>query len=328
MKALQLNTYGPPGTDTVELVDIDEPRPGAGQVAVAVDFAPINPSDFLLIMGRYGVRPTLPTVLGAEGVGHIVAVGDGVDEARVGEQVLVVPTLKDPTWCETTVVDAGRAIAVEGDPAQLAMLGINPMTAWAMLHGVVDIEPGSWVLQTGATSATAGYVRALAARAGFRLIEVVRRPESVAALREAGAEYVVAEGPDAVGEVRAILGQDTVDLLVDAVGGDGTVALGRVMSPGGHIVTYSSRTGGPVAIGLPDLVFKGVTMHGFWLLNWVQGVHSDRVAEHYRELAGLVADGTLHAAIEATYSLEDFGRAFEHAGRRGRTGKVLFSPGN
>src|SRR3984957_7686213 len=97
MKTLQLSSFGAP-TDVVELAEIDPSDPGPGQLAVSIEAAPINPSDLNLIRGIYGVRPELPAALGAEGVGRVIAVGEGVDGSRVGTRVLVVPTREKPPW--------------------------------------------------------------------------------------------------------------------------------------------------------------------------------------------------------------------------------------
>src|SRR6476661_10426688 len=95
MRTLQFSSFGEP-TDVVELAEVDPADPGPGQLVVSIEAAPINPSDLNLIRGIYGVRPDLPAALGAEGVGRVIAVGDGVDPSRVGTRVLVVPT---PTRC-------------------------------------------------------------------------------------------------------------------------------------------------------------------------------------------------------------------------------------
>src|SRR5882724_10028578 len=178
MKALQLRAFGKP-TTAPELVQSEAPEPGAGQVLVALEAAPINPSDLLLITGRYGHRPPLPAPLGAEGVGRIVAVGRAVDPVRVGQRVLIVPTLEHGTWQDQTVVDEGGAIPVdpEADALQVAMLGINPITADLLLRRFAAVAPGDWVGQTGANSAVGRYVIALAREAGVRTLNVVRRPE-------------------------------------------------------------------------------------------------------------------------------------------------------
>src|SRR6476620_885538 len=97
MKALQLSSCGSP-TDVVELTEIEPDDPGPGQLAVAIEAAPINPSDLMLIKGIYGAHPELPAALGAEGIGRVVAVGEGVDQSRIGTRVLVVPTLEQTTW--------------------------------------------------------------------------------------------------------------------------------------------------------------------------------------------------------------------------------------
>jgi NADPH:quinone reductase-like Zn-dependent oxidoreductase len=139
MKTLQLSSFGAP-TDVVELAEVAAADPGPGQLAVSIEAAPINPSDLNLIRGVYGVRPDLPAALGAEGVGRVIAVGDGVDESRLGTRVLIVPTLEQATWREQTVLDERNAVPVDsdGDPLQLAMLGINPITAYCLLHGYVN----------------------------------------------------------------------------------------------------------------------------------------------------------------------------------------------
>src|SRR5262249_20096627 len=148
-----LPTFGPP-TTAPELVELDAPSPGAGQVLVRLEAAPINPSDLLLIAGRYGVRPALPAALGSEGVGRLVAAGAGVDPNRVGERVLIVPGPEHGTWRELTVVDQRNVVRVdpEADPHQLAMVGVNPVTADRLLSGFTTLTPGAWVGQTGANS--------------------------------------------------------------------------------------------------------------------------------------------------------------------------------
>jgi NADPH:quinone reductase-like Zn-dependent oxidoreductase len=209
MRTLQLSSSGEP-SDVVEVAEIASGEPGPGQLAVAIEAATINPSDLMSIRGVYGVRPELPAALGAEGVGRVVAVGEGVDASRVGERVLVVPTLEQATWRERTILDERNAVPVnaDGDPLQLAMLGINPITAHSLLHRYVKLAPGAWVAQTGASSATARYVLALAKHAGLRTLNVVRRAESVTSLLDAGGDVLLVEGDD--------LGTQAADVRIHA----------------------------------------------------------------------------------------------------------------
>src|SRR6478735_4483039 len=257
MKTLQLSSFGVP-TDVVELADVAPVGPGPGQLVVSIEAAPINPSDLSLIRGIYGVRPELPAALGAEGVGRVIAVGDGVNPSRVGTRVLVVPTLEQATWREQTVLDERNAVPVDpdGDPLQLAMLGINPITAHALLHGYVKLSEGAWVAQTGASSATARYVLALARHAGLRTLNVVRRADSVTSLREAGGDVVLVEGDDLAGHAADAIGDAPLELIIDAVAGEPVAQLAPLLKTGGQIVSYTARGRQPLSISILDLIFR------------------------------------------------------------------------
>jgi NADPH:quinone reductase-like Zn-dependent oxidoreductase len=326
MNTLEFSRFGAP-TDVVELAEVDPAEPGPGQLAVSIEAAPINPSDLNLIRGVYGVRPELPAALGAEGVGRVIAVGDGVDRSRVGTRVLVVPTLEQATWREQTLVDDRNAVPVDpdADPLQLAMLGINPITAYCLLHGYVTLAPGAWVAQTGASSATARYVLALAKHAGLRTLNVVRRAESVEPLLDAGADVVVVEGADLTARAADAIGDAMLELIIDAVAGEPVAHLAPLLKVGGQIISYTARARQPFTIPVVDLIFRELSVHGYWLNLWLQRTPQETIAQTYRELAALVADGTLSAPVEATYALADYREAIAHATRSDRSGKVLFA---
>src|SRR5579864_5683627 len=326
MKTLQISSFGSP-TDVVELVEIEPADPGPGQLAVAIEAAPINPSDLTLIKGVYGVRPKLPAALGAEGVGRVIAVGDGVDASRLGERVLVVPNLEQATWREQTVLDERNAVPVDadGDPLQLAMLGINPITAHCLLHGYVKLPPGAWVAQTGASSATAGYVVALAKHAGLRTLNVVRQADSVKPLLDAGADVVLVEGDDLAEQAADAIGDARLELIIDAVAGAPVAKLASLVKAGGSIVSYTARNRQPLSISIVDLIFKGLSVHGYWLNRWLANTPQETIVRTYRDLAVLVGNGTLAAPVDATYTLTDYREAIGHAAQNDRHGKVLFT---
>jgi NADPH:quinone reductase-like Zn-dependent oxidoreductase len=124
MRAVQIKAFGQP-MEVLHLVDLPEPsRPAAGELLVGVEYAPINMNDLYLIQGVFPIRPSLPTVVGNEGVGRILAIGDGVEHLKVGDRVLV--QLYAFSWRERLVVPATGLFSLpEADPRQLAMLGIN-----------------------------------------------------------------------------------------------------------------------------------------------------------------------------------------------------------
>src|SRR5271167_3433307 len=141
MRAVQLTAYGDP-LESLKYVDIPEPAaPGPNQVLVGVEFSPLNPSDLLLARGIYGIRPALPTVIGNEGVGRVLAVGAGVANVKAGDRVLA--PLSSFTWRERMVVPAEGLFALppDADPQQLAMVAINPPTAALLLSEYIDLKP-------------------------------------------------------------------------------------------------------------------------------------------------------------------------------------------
>ena len=106
MRAVQLAAYGNP-VEGLKLVDIPAPdAPGPNQVLIGVEFCPIDPSDLLLATGIYALRPALPTVIGNEGVGRVLAVGPRVESVKVGDRVLA--PLSSFTWRERMVISARR----------------------------------------------------------------------------------------------------------------------------------------------------------------------------------------------------------------------------
>src|SRR5205809_2864378 len=110
MRAVQIRAFGEPGI-VLELADLPEPpAPGAGQVLIGVEHAPINMNDLYLIQGVYPVRPSLPSVVGNEGVGRVLAIGRGVDHLKVGDRVLV--PLYSFSWRERLVAPAAGLFAL------------------------------------------------------------------------------------------------------------------------------------------------------------------------------------------------------------------------
>jgi len=326
MKVLRMLEFGKP-TAVPELVESEAPTPAAGELLVALEAAPINPSDLLLIRGRYGHRPALPATLGTEGVGRIVSVGAGVDPSRVGERVMVLPTLQHGTWQDRVALAEADAVPVDptADPLQLAMLGVNPMTADLLLRSFVDLPPGAWVGQTGGTSAVGRYVIALAKLAGLRTLSVVRRPEAVAELRDLGADAVVVDGQDLGEQVARVLGDERLALLLDPIAGEAVTTLVSSLARGGTLVSYGGLSGAPVTVGPVDLIFRDIQVRGFWQKHWLDRTPREEVAAPYARLASLVADGTLHAPVAASYPLEQYREAIAHAMDPGRAGKVLFA---
>jgi hypothetical protein len=150
------------------------------------------------------------------------------------------------------------------------MLGINPITAHSLLHGYVKLAPGAWLAQTGASSATARYVGALAKHASLRTLNVVRRAESVTSLLDAGADVVLVEGDDLAKQAAVAIGDAPLVLIIDGVAGEPVAQLAPLLKTGGQIVSYTARSRQPLSVSILDLIFRGLSVHGYWLNLWLE----------------------------------------------------------
>ncbi|OBF32917.1 trans-2-enoyl-CoA reductase [Mycobacterium sp. ACS1612] len=324
MRHLVLTEFGQPDT-SIHLVDSSDATPGPGQVSIRLEAAAINPSDLLLVQGKYLARPALPATVGAEGVGIVDAAGSGVDSGVVGKRMIVLPTYQYGTWSEQVIVAANDIVeAPDADPLQLAMVSINPPTAHLLLERA-DLKVGDWVGQTAANSAVGRLVVALAKRRGLKTLNVVRREEAAAEIRRAGGDVVLISGENLAADIEGALDGQQLSLVLDPLGGTLASDLLGALEFGGTAVTYGSLTGAPTGPSSAALFMKEVRFTGFWLGNWYARAPQREVVETLSHLAGLVADGELSVPIEATYHLSDYRKAFDHAQTTERGGKVLFT---
>ncbi|MGB3936854.1 MAG: zinc-dependent alcohol dehydrogenase family protein [Burkholderiales bacterium] len=325
MLAAQVHAFGRP-EEAIEVVEQAEPgEPGPDEVIVETEFVPINPADILNLEGKYGaVPPPLPMTPGAEGVGRVARTGAAVRHVKAGDRVLV----PGPGCWRERIKAPGKAVFAlpEGvDPKQLAMLRVNPPTAYLMLHRFVAPRAGQWVIQNAANSGVGHCLIRLARQAGVKTVNVVRREELVKPLRAFGGDAVLTEGPDLDARAREAIGDASLPLAIDAVGGSGTQSLARCVSDGGTVVNYGMLSGAPCMIDARDTVFRDVRLQGFWLRKWYVDTPPAQVAALYRDLAAKVADGTLTVAVEAVYPIGRIKEAVAHAARGGRSGKILVS---
>lgn len=326
-KAVQFSRTGNPA-EVVEVVEFDEPDPAAGEILCRIEAAPIAPSHILTLSGAYGDLPELPAVPGNDALATVVEAGPGVTRFRSGDQLLLP---RGPGgWRQFAVVkadDVTTAFPPGGDPLQLAMLLANPPTAYLMLTQYVRLQPGDWVIQNAANSSTGQYLAELARHFGWRTVCVVRREGAQAMLMGCGADVVLIDGSDLAERVATATGGADIRLAIDAVAGDATARLAACLAPKGTIVNYGLLSGQPCQVPPSDIVFREITLTGFWLHKWIseKSTPAER-AQVYALLRDLVVQGVLHAAVEATYPLTKAKEAVAHAMRDGRSGKIVFTP--
>jgi NADPH:quinone reductase-like Zn-dependent oxidoreductase len=289
-----------------------------------MEAAPINPSDFLLVRGEYAIKPTFPFSLGSEGVGRVTKTGSKLDGTLKGKRVLIIPTYEQGTWANQVVVPMRNIVPVseKADPLQLAMIGINPATAYLLLHQYVSLMPGDWIGQTAANSAMGQYIIAFAKLAGVKTLNVVRREEAAEQVRQFGGDRVVLQGDNLYKDIEKALAGKKLSLVLDSIGGNPAGELVKSLKTGGSIVSYAFQNGYPTLS--PDFLFQNLSLHGFWVINWIRNAPRTEIQEIYQKLSDLVDDKSFSTTVQQVYPLDQFKEAIEQSLKSNRSGKILF----
>lgn len=322
MRAVRFEEFGPP-TRVLRVEDLPIPEPGPGQVRVRMRARPINPSDISTILGSYGRLPELPATPGFEGSGVIDALGEGVTGLAIGDRVA---PFSRSTWQEYVIVDARHLLPIPDtiDDVQAAMLAVNPTSAWVMLEDELKVRPGEWIVQNAGNSALGRYVSRLARRRGYRTISIVRRREVVEELLSDGADHVICEADEDVGDrVREITEGEGAQYGLESVGGESGARVLESLAPGGTMVVFGAISRQPIPVDGAQMIFRGPTIRGFWLTRWSRQATAEQRAELFRTVLSLVEDGTFRAPIAAEYDLGDVVEAVRRAISSDRNGKVV-----
>lgn len=309
--------------EVVEVKEIKLQELEEGEALVRMRFAPINPADLNFIEGTYGRKPQLPAVPGTEGVGIVEALGGGAHEVAVGDVVILPAGVG--TWRERLVIASSSLITVSADAdlRQLAMLRVNPATAYRMLHDFADLREGDWLIQNAANSGVGTAVIKLARRHSWRTVNVVRREELKQPLLEAGADIVILDTREEFKSVASRVDGAPIQLGLNAVGGDNALGIATCLAPNGIHVTYGAM--GKEALKIPNslLIFKNLTFRGFWVSRWFESARREEVARMFTELGEMVRRGELAVPIAAEYPLAAIHEAIAHARQDSRGGKIL-----
>ena len=327
MRALVFDRFGPPA-EVLTLRDVVVPFARPGDALVRMKLVPINPSDLMTVRGLYGRLPSLPATPGFEGCGVVVQASGllaTLRGLRPGRRVAVL-NAAGGNWAEQVAVPARQLVPVPDDipDEQVATFFVNPATVLAMVERVLRVPAGAWLLQTAAASALGKMIVKLGRKRGFRTLNLVRSPESAESLNRLGAEAVVVTSTESVAaRIDELTAGKKAAFALDCVGGE----MGRMavegLAPGGRMLVYGALSGEPIPLAPRQLMGEQKSIAGFWLSEWVKSQGPLAMLGLFREIVQLLRAGVLTSEIEATYPMEQFGPAVEHASRPGRTGKVL-----
>ena len=326
IKAIVYERHGNPA-EVLQIQTQPWPKAAAGEAVVEMCSAPINPADINAIEGKYPGRREVPAVPGFEGAGVVVEVG--ADVSTITKGALVILPHNIGTWREALAVKASELVAVppEIEPVHAAMLKINPMTAWRLLHDYVDLARGDWLIQNAANSAAGRAVIQIAHELGSKTVNVVRRAELIDELRGEGGDVVLVDGEKLRDEVKAATSGEPIRLGLNSVGGDSALRLANCLAFGGTLVSFGAMSLQPLKILTGLLIFKDLRFRGIWINKWYDDATMQERMEAFKRLFDMAKRGLLKTKVEKAYRIDDAKAAVAHAAQSKRSGKIIFEFG-
>jgi NADPH2:quinone reductase len=326
MRALQQTSLNGP-QDLHLVTDAPVPRPGPGEVLIQVSAAGVNFLDISQSRGASAGGPQPPYLAGIEGVGEVVALGEGVSGVELGNHVIGVG-IAGGAFAEYMVLPAMGAVPVPQGWADEQALGmvVSWPTALAALKPLGQIEAGQTVLIHAAAGGTGQAAVKMAKHYGATVIAAAS-PDKHEVVRSLGADHVIdSHDGDIAAEVQDLTDGAGVDLVLESVGGTTLEAsLAAAKRVTGRVVVYG-LAGGEAAINNWDLVYKHqVHVIGLNIGTLIQAA-PQVFGEVMGEMFGLIAAGVLGTSQPTIHSLTDGPKTLAELEARATIGKLALAP--
>ncbi len=318
-----MRAFGEP--DALELQELPDPSPNAGQVAIDVEAIGCNFADVLLCRGRYQLRPQPPFSPGAEVAGRVRALGDGVTALQLGQSVIA--QLGYGGFASVVVADARRVQPLsEGVSfAEGAALGIAHLSAYLALVDRARVVAGEHVLITAAAGGVGLAAVQLARALGAHVIAAVGSQDKLAVCRDEGAHDAICTAePGWEEQVRALTNGRGADVVLESVGGDVLDRALKHLAWNARVVVVGFSSGDIPAVKLNRVMLKHCALLGLNL----GGYHEhapDTLRDAVQQLFALRPQG-VRPVIGATYPLERAAEALSALASRQTTGKLVLVP--
>ena len=331
MKAIVLEEIG--GPDNLKIQEVDTPEPGPGEVRVKLQNSALNRRDYWITIGRYP-RTSLPCIAGSDGAGTIDAVGDGVDDAMIGNEVVVYPArewgsneaVSGPDFRVLGMPDQGTfaeyiccpATDVYARPTHLsweqsAAVPLAGLTAWRAVVTQAEVKAGQTVLVTGAGSGVSTFAIQWASALGAEVYVTSGSEEKIDKAKSIGAVGGVSYKQE---EYHKALRKQAggFNAIIDSAGGDDVNNLLSTLRPAGRFVFFGATLGSPsTGLEIPRLFFNQ---------NRIQGTMMGSNAE-FKAMLGFVSENKIEPVVDRVLPMSEAIAAHKLLESFGQMGKVV-----
>jgi NADPH:quinone reductase-like Zn-dependent oxidoreductase len=317
------------GPEVLKLEEVEDTEPGGGEVRVRIKALGLNRAEALFMRGLYLAQPSFPSRIGAEGLGVIEAVGEGVDWS-VGDEVCITPNFdfaKTGIAGETAIVPESALVPRPAglSDAEAASVWMAYPTAYGGLveWGGLKRDAGQSAVITAASSSVGFAAIQLCTMMGVQPIATTRTSAKKEQLLAAGAEIVVATQEE---DLKAVVKDATAgrgaDVVFDPIAGPFMDTAAEVVAPEGTIVPYGALAMAPTAYPLFAAMMKGFSIRAFHVV-----LHLMQHRERWERAKAIITDGLdagrLKPVIDTTFPLERIAEAYQHLESNTQAGKVV-----
>jgi NADPH2:quinone reductase len=321
MKAIVCNGFDAP----LETITREDPEPGPGQLAIAVDAVGVNYVDALIVTGRYQIKPPTPFIPGSEVAGVIAEVGADTPGFAIGDPVLALPGFGG--YADRLIIDAGKVFGVPNtlSAGQAAGFVQSYCTALFALRDRGRLQAGETLLVLGAAGGVGRAAIDIGKALGARIIAAASSDERLADCRALGADETINYEVEDLKTRARELSDGGVDVVYDPVGGRHADPALRALGYNGRYLVVGFAGGDIPSLPLNQVLLRNRNIVGVDWGAW-QSSHPGEQRALVEELLNMAGDGQLKPAEPTCYPFEAASKALDDLVNRRVFGKVILTP--
>lgn len=336
MKAVVLRDIG--NLEKLSYEDVEFPLVKSGEAVVCLKAAALNHRDWWIVQGLYA-KIKVPVILGSDGAGEVVSVGDPKDEVLIGQRVVIHPSL---SWGDNARAQ-GKDFRILGMPdngtlaeyvivpvsnifekpeyltdEEAAALPLGGLTAYRALFVQGKLQKNEVVLITGIGGGVATLAMQMALAYGVKVMATSGHEEKIQRAIKAGIAFG-SNYNDEDSFKKLTAAAETyggIDLIIDSAGGKGFGDLLALIKPGGRIVNFGATAGNPESLDLRKMFWKQITLQGSTM----------GTSEDFKNMIAFFRSHEIKPVIDKVFSLKDFAHAFQRMKDGIQFGKIILKP--
>jgi putative PIG3 family NAD(P)H quinone oxidoreductase len=314
----------PGGPEVLQYVDAPDPEPGPGEVLLDVAATAVNRADLVQRQGYYPPPPGASEILGLECSGTVAALGEGVQDLAVGDQVCAL--LAGGGYATRVAVPVGQVMPLPGgvDLVTSAALPEVAATVWSNVMMVAGLRAGDTFLVHGGAGGVGSFAIQLARAVGARVLATAGTPEKLQLCRELGAEVAIDyREQDFVAVVAEVTGGHGADVILDNMGASYLARNVDTLAVEGRLIVIGFQGGSKAELDLRTLFHKRAAVVSTGLRSRPVGEKTTICASVVEHVWPLVADGTVRPIVGRTMPLAEAADAHRLMESGESTGKIL-----